>query len=710
MNFKRLAPLLLVVCLAACSAFGVSSSAPSPVLTGERSSSATRYKLFIAQDGWYRVTAADLRNTGLDLSSLHLYRGEREIPLHLTGDAENPSFEFFARASDAEFSPFAIYWLTAQPTPGKRMQEIASTLARQPKESFAGTVRLARPTLYLPQFGEPGAPWFWQAVAAPTTTTITVTLPSAIAAPAQVRVDLWGSTQDPVDPDHHLRVWFNDARIADQSWDGQGARVITATIPANAVRAGVNTLRLVAPGDTRAQADIVLLRSIQVSYAQRFVAQDDKLEFEGGAGTYRIEGFSSDAIDVYDITDPFVPMRVSNPTIASRTITFSTDSTTTRRWLVVGPNARKSVARIAPMTTLDLRSSNLQADYVIVTHPDFVAALEPLVQWRTTHGLAVRVVTTDQVYDEFGYGEESPHAIRAFLNWTQQHWKSPAPRFALLVGKASYDYRNYLNAPNKNLLPTFLVETPNLRQAASDNWFVASSEKEVSPQLAIGRIPAKTPDQVARAVSKIIAFESMSADWKRRAIFVADDKESSFVTMADGLATQLSVGMPAQKIYLAEYKGEVKSARAEIVKAWNAGALLLTYIGHGSIDTWAEGPLFSVENLGEIKNGDRLPILITPTCLDGYFYHPHKDSLTEELLFKNDGGIVAGVVPTGLSLPYAQSELMNALFSEMFENSAPTLGEALWRAKQKISVESPEVREVIETFGLLGDPALAMKK
>lgn len=710
MNFKRLAPLLLVVYLAACSAFGTSSTAPSPAPIIEFSSSATRYKLLVSQDGWYRVAASDLRNTGLDVSSLRLYRGEREIPIYLTGEAENRSFEFFARASDTEFSPFAIYWLTSQTTPGKRMQEINSTAARSPQESFTATVRLARPTLYLPQFGEPGAPWFWQAVAAPTTSTITVTLPSVVAAPAQLRVDLWGSTQDPVDPDHHWRVWFNDARVADQSWDGQGARVITATIPAKAVRPGVNTIRLVAPGDTRAQADIVLLRSIQVTYAQRFVAQDDVLEFEGGAGTYRIEGFSGDAIDVFDITDPFAPIHLSNPTIASHTITFATDVPTPHRWLVIGPKARKSVARIAPMTTLDLRSSNWQADYVIITHPDFVAALEPLVKWREARGLKVRLVTTDQVYDEFGYGEESPYAIRAFLAWTQRQWKSPAPRFVLLVGKASYDYQNYLNAPNKNLLPTFLIETPNLRQAASDNWFVAASEKDASPQLAIGRIPAKTPEQVARVVSKIIAFESSSSDWKRRAVFVADDKEPSFETMANALVVKLATGMPAQKIYLADHKGEVKNTRAEIVKAWNAGSLLMTYIGHGSIDTWAEGPLFSVENLGEIKNGDRLPILITPTCLDGYFYHPQKDSLAEELLFKSDGGIVAGLVPTGLSIPNAQSELMNALFSELFEKSAPTLGEAILRAKQKVSHDSPEVREVIETFGLLGDPALTIKR
>jgi hypothetical protein len=132
----------------------------------------------------------------------------------------------------------------------------------------------------------------------------------------------------------------------------------------------------------------------------------------------------------------------------------------------------------------------------------------------------------------------------------------------------------------------------------------------------------------------------------------------------------------------------------------------VTYTGHGSLDLWATDSFFGVPHLGEIKNGERLPILFTPTCLDGFFYHPLKDSLAEELLFKPDGGIIAGIVPTGVSFSGAQNELMNALFTELFEKSAPTLGEAMTRAKQMLNAESSDIREVIETFALLGDPAL----
>ncbi|MBI5034139.1 MAG: hypothetical protein HZB51_26765 [Chloroflexi bacterium] len=706
--------VFLVGCVASPTTVPQPTLEPTP--TDIPSGPPTRFKLSIATNGIYHVTAIDLQKAGADIAqldsqTLQLFLGDKEIPIRVQGEGKDLTFDFYGQATNSIYSTVNVYWLTWGAQPGKRIVETTAIPSRgTPKESFSTMLHFERPTIYAAQFGELNAPWFWQSLSAPATTTLTVTLPSAVAAQAKLRMNLWGSTQDSVNPDHHLRLFFNDARIADESWDGQGAHAISATVPANNVRAGINTVRLVAPGDTKAQADVVLLSSIDITFTQKLSAQDDALAFEGNTGTFRVGGFSSDAIDLYDISNPIAPTRLVSPSIASRTITFASESASNRRWLAVGANARKPVARIAPMSASVLRSLNRQADYVVITHPDFINALQPLVQWRQTHGLKPRIVTTTQVYDEFGFGAESPLAIREFLNWIQQNWKSPAPRFVLLVGKASYDYRDYMNAKNKNLLPTFLIETPHLRQAASDNWFVNSDEKTGRPNLAIGRIPAKTPEQVTLIVNKIIAYESQSADWRQRAVFVADDKDPSFIQLADILAGQVRAGMQSQKVYLANYKSDVKSTRDDLIAKWNAGAAVFVYIGHGSIDTWAEGPLFSAENLGDIKNGDRLPILITPTCLDGFFSHPQIDSLAEGLLFKNDGGIIAGLVPTGLSVTDTQSALMQELFKQMFGSSLPTLGEAIMRAKRQVAADTAEMREVIDTFGLLGDPGLTMGK
>jgi len=143
-------------------------------------------------------------------------------------------------------------------------------------------------------------------------------------------------------------------------------------------------------------------------------------------------------------------------------------------------------------------------------------------------------------------------------------------------------------------------------------------------------------------------------------------------------------------------------------REWNEGAALVTYVGHGAINLWGAGPLFAASDALSLRNTGRLPFLLTPTCLDGFFLHPEQDSLAEQLLLKADGGIIGGVVPTGLSFPPNQRELAQRFVSVLFASPAPTVGEALMQAKQTMPSREPADREVIETFTLLGDPALRL--
>lgn len=669
----------------------------------------TRLKITVAADGLYRVPGSSLRDQGVDLakldaSTLELYRGDQPVAIRVNGEGENISFDFYGQASDSPYTAQNVYWLRWGVEKGKRMRDspaVAVAPNAVPQESAEFALVTSKPTLYLPQIGNSGSQWFWQSLTSPATNTVTLTLTSALNSPARLRATLWASTEDmKVNPDHHLVLTLNNTRVADEKWDGQGEKKIDAAIPNGLLRAGDNVLRVVAPGDTKAIAEVNLLQSVETTYTRRLVAENDALNFETDPGTYRAGGFSTDALELFDLTNPLDPARVTGLNISAHTLTFASDAQ--HRWLAIAPGAIKATARIAPMVGTDLRARIRKADYLLITPPEFLDSLQPLIQHRQSHGLSVAVATTQEIYDEFGAGMETPFALRDFIAFARANG---SPRFVLLVGKASYDYLNYLALPNKNLLPTFLVATPHLGEAASDNWFVA--DETGKPALAIGRIPAQTAEQVQHVVSKIIAYETAgNSDWRGRAAFAADDKEVLFAEQSDLLVGRASSKMDTAKVYL---KGDVNKTRADILARWNAGLGLLTYVGHGSINTWAEGPLFSSDNLAQLKNGDRLPILLTPTCLDGYFYHPQADSLTEQLLFKNDGGIIAGLAPTGLSLPFDQAEMMGGLFDELFQNGAPTLGEAVLKAKQRMKADTPENREVIDTFGLLGDPALAIR-
>jgi len=98
--------------------------------------------------------------------------------------------------------------------------------------------------------------------------------------------------------------------------------------------------------------------------------------------------------------------------------------------------------------------------------------------------------------------------------------------------------------------------------------------------------------------------------------------------------------------------------------------------------------------------------VVTMTCLDGYFHHPQADCLAEELLLAEDKGALAAFAPTSELLPDEQDTLVKALFEALFASDAPTLGEAVMRAKRSLPGGGRGYEDLIETYTLLGDPAL----
>jgi hypothetical protein len=700
--------------LAACAlALAAVFSVALPACGGPAAPSAASLKLFIAEAGLYRLTRDELRQAGFALQNaalprLQLTHHDQAVPLQIEQNGDDFSVFFYAVPEAGPYSPADVYWLRVGTEPGLRMaaREVEPPRAESAPAAFAATLRLEEDLLYFPNVaGE--THWYWRSLPAPSNETFTFTLPAFAGGEGQIQIALAGLTEGP----HHLAVLVNGQPEGEAAWDGGQPYLFQAA--ASALLPGDNTLSLNAPGAAGA-AEINLVDWIAVEYPRRYAAQDGALEFDGAGGDIRLEGFPGETVAVYDITNPQAAQQLAGyeTARAGEALSVAYYDPLPGRFLALAPGAARRPAEIRPATLppRDLRAADQQADYLIVAPAEFFDALQPLARHRAETGLSVQLVDIEHVYDAFSGGRPDPQALRDFLAYTREAWGAPAPRFVLLVGKASYDYRDNLGGSNKNLVPTYLVATLHLGQAASDNWFVAQGADDLTPTMALGRLPAETPAQVKIAVDKIIAYEaglaSGGAGWRSRAVFAADDEDPAFDLSSDALAGALPPAIAADKIYLSAYGGDVEATRAEIVRAWNEGALLLTYIGHGAIDTWAAGPLFGSQHLGEIRNGDRLPILLTPTCLDGFFYHPEKDSLTEALLFKTGGGIVAGLVPTGLSLPGAQDALMEALFAELFAQPAPTLGEAILRARQKVDDQSPAVREVLETFVLLGDPAL----
>lgn len=688
----------------------------------------TLARLVVDSDGLYEVPASALQAVGFDLAAvspdeLALSAGGQDMPFLLVGEGRKRALRFYGQAlGPSAYTGQNVYWLQQRKPGGP---QVPIRVASPPGESrlaelTSASVRVEEQRQYVPKVGPGDDPWLWESLFAPGQVEIMIATPHPAPGESILRVQVWGNSSAPTNPDHHLVLSLNATPVADVSWDGRGGYAITATVPAGVLLPGENRLMLQAPGDTGAPADVVLLDWAEITYPRALVAEEGGLVFGGQAAGFTVRT-TGEPLALWDITNPALPVALSDYQVERGVVRFASDGTPRRFSLVTQAGLRHPVA-VSAARSPDLHAWPGGADIIIVTVPEFREALQPLVAARQAAGLRVAVVDVGAIYDNFNHGRADPAAIRAFVHFARAHWTPPAARFLLLAGDASYDPRGYLGGSEVDLVPTRLVETTFTGWTASDVWYALPDDTpSARPALAVGRFPAQTPGQLAAMVAKTLAYEQdhgaatlrqaqgngpMDQLWWQRALFVADNDEPDFAAEAQAFADRV----PEYTSELITVAGDGTQARAGLLQAFAAGVGLIGYFGHGSLTVWAREQIFGVGDVPKLANREKLPIVFTVTCLNGFFQHPSTPALGEALL-RTQGGAVATLVPSSAALLVDQRLLARELAQALAANDGGerTLGEVIQQALTSLPQAAGEVREILLTFNLLGDPALRLR-
>jgi hypothetical protein len=149
-------------------------------------------------------------------------------------------------------------------------------------------------------------------------------------------------------------------------------------------------------------------------------------------------------------------------------------------------------------------------------------------------------------------------------------------------------------------------------------------------------------------------------------------------------------------------------ARSEILDAFDGGASLLSYVGHGGIHLWASENLLDVSGVANLQPQGREPLVLTMNCLNGYFHFPYGNSLAEELVEAEGKGAIAAFSPTGLSLDGPAHLFHQAIVSEVLSGRHRRLGDAVLAAQARYAA-SGAFPELLSIYHLLGDPALELR-
>ena len=631
-------------------------------------------------------------------------------PVSVVAEADGSALYFYGEASASPYSAVNVYVLRRGQA--ARMDSVSAPPGTgAPAVTFRETLHVERDLAPAPSlFHDPAADWwFWSILGAgdPAAEARDVTFAApGVAGGGSVTVSLHGITASGVTGEHHVAVSLNGLALGDASWTGAVPSSATFPLPDGALRSGDNTLHLLAQVGGAAPYSVVALDSVDVSYERSCVAMDDQLLLTPAAdGAVRVGGLSAAGPFILDLADRRSPRLVDGAVAgtdpAGATVTFA--AVAGRPYLVGAATAAKQPLQVTGYRSAGLKvAARRGSRYVVVAAPHMAAAAKQLAALRAAGGLSAEVVTTQQIYDEFSYGLQSPDAVRDFVSWARAHW-ARAPQFVALAGEGSFDYKDALGHGDC-LVPTLLVDGSS-GLAPSDNA-LADGDGDGLPDVAVGRIPAGTPAELGAYVAKLKAYESAAGDWRKRVAFVADDTDSGGDFTGDSL--WLATRVPGTLKAEVTCAGEVgtQKARAALQAAFTSGSLLVNYLGHAGVEQLGQDSLLGVSDVAGFSNSPRLPVVTAMTCVAGNFAIPGVRSLGEALAVRAGGGAVAVWAPTAPQMNGDSATLADAFLQRLFAaGSGVRLGQAVGAALDDYVAGGRE-KGVAQTYALLGDPAV----
>jgi hypothetical protein len=383
-------------------------------------------------------------------------------------------------------------------------------------------------------------------------------------------------------------------------------------------------------------------------------------------------------------------------------------------------------------------------DTLVVCPAEFRAALEAWEDFRRQQGHTIAFSDVPASAGE--------------LSATIRHFAAAGTlKYVVIVGDVPIG-RELAEVPQIRIPTNYLPARINRRwgsesHIATDLPF-ADIDGDRIPDLALGRIPADRPAELAAVVRKILRYEqqpddAQDASWQRRLHVVAG--MGGFGVVADALI-EATCRQVIQEHVPAGY--EVKPTLANpksphfpppgdftpcVCRQFETGCLAWIYLGHGRpceldrvVTPRGAEPILSVADVPRLRCGAHSPLAVLLACYTGAL-DAREDCLAEELLLADDGP-VAVIAATRVTMPYGNCvfgcELLRACFSER----TTAVGDLL-RLAQSRTLEKPgdadalraaidslaenvspppveleaERREHVWMYHLLGDPLLKLR-
>lgn len=471
-------------------------------------------------------------------------------------------------------------------------------------------------------------------------------------------------------------------------------------------------------------------------FGKQYRFQYDDAATMMGFGEYQFSTATS-IVQVWDITDIYNVTKVVNE--SQNNFSFKAALGEVRKYITVDQQdyfspKKDSNSKVANQNLKGTIFKNAQGqfqdiDYLIITPKILNASAEKLANFhRSNSGMNVKVVSTENIYTEFCSGKQDIGAIRNFVKYVYGNASSPANKvkYLNLFGAASFDFKNRI-PNNKNIVPIFqALESSSAGPASfcSDDFFGLMDLNEGANSngsgldIAVGRMIVANAKEADEMVNKVIEYHDLKSygSWRNNLIFIADDPsaekdgDKQLQYFQNKLADDIGAQKPflnINKILLDSYVQEVSGggarypkARKDTFEAFEKGALVLNYLGHGGEDGLAEERIWEKSDGENLKNQYKYPLFITITCDFSRFDNPYKQT-GGEITYLNPRGGAISMITTVRSIGQGEAQVFNPVLAKYLfsygSNEYVSIAEALRLAKNQMNSN---------VVLYVGDPAL----
>lgn len=337
-------------------------------------------------------------------------------------------------------------------------------------------------------------------------------------------------------------------------------------------------------------------------------------------------------------------------------------------------------------------------------------------------GFDTLTVNIDQLYNQFSFGEKSPLAVRDFL---KAYYPKYTPENLLLIGRAFGIYNtqrsgnvNYYYRNNPSIF-SFQELVPTFGYPYSDNQFTVGLDpaQPIRQDIAVGRLPARTPDDVASYLDKIKEKEAFGVqeDWQKNILHLSGGRSAfeleRFFNFLNGFKAV------AEDIYLGGKVSTIRkrtNATVELINVSdqvNEGVSLLTFFGHAAPSVTDVDIGFASVNELNYRNKGKYPVLLLNGCDAGNAFGAAY-TFGEDWINTPDRGASNFLAHADIGIDVYLRRYSESFYAKAFADSS-----LIYQTVGKIKIESDKLmysrygfsevnRSHADQMIILGDPAV----